>query len=76
MNSVFAVANNCALNSLRESKFFSTKEKAQVYLKQLADERRYKLGVRCFEYLDDKFSYIFGWEEKMVVFQIVEISVE
>jgi hypothetical protein len=60
---------------LLNTKFFLSKESAKKYLKNLADERRNKLGVHCVEENEERFSFVFGWEERSVVFNIVEIKI-
>ena len=74
-NSVFAVVCS-ATPELRNIKFFATKAGAQTYLKSLADERRHKFGVHCFEENEDKFSYLLGWEEHSVSFSIKELAIQ
>lgn len=73
-SSIFAIVTND--QSIRTSKFFSTKEKAKSVLKDMLEERRYKMGVQCIQESENGFSYIFGWEEHKVVFSIVEIDVQ
>jgi len=73
-SSIYAVVCS-ATPELRSAKFFSTKDSARKHLKLLADERRHKLGVHCFEENEDKFSLLLGWEEHKVSFAIVELAV-
>lgn len=61
---------------VRNLKLYATKELARQKLKELADERRYKLGVHWHEETEDMFSYTLGWEEYPVRFSIIEINVE
>lgn len=55
---------------------FQSFEKAKEQLKVLADERKNRFGVRCFEMDDTSFSFLLGWEEAEVRFSIVEIEVK
>ena len=74
MSSIFAIVCS-ATPTFHNTKFYSTKELAQKQLKKLADERRYKLGIHCFEETEDKFTYLLGWEERRVSYSILEIEV-
>ena len=73
MKSIFAVVSS-NFPELHHTKFFASKEGARKYLKSLADERRHKLGVHCFEETEDKFTYLLGWEEHRSTFSIAEID--
>lgn len=73
--SIFAVVCN-AIPTLHAAKFFKTKESARKHLKDLANERRNKFGISFFEENEDKFSYVFGWEEHRVSCAVVELPVE
>jgi hypothetical protein len=75
MKTVFAIVCS-ATPSLHNIKFYATKELAQKHLSLMADERKYKMGVDCFKFEENKFSYTLGWEERHVSFSITEISVE
>ena len=75
MKTVFAIVSS-AIPNLSNIKFYATKELAQKRLREMADERRHKMGVDCFKEEENKFSYIFGWEQHGVSFSIVEVSVE
>ena len=55
---------------------FSTLPAAQAELRKLADERKYRLGVRHFKQSDNEFSFVLGWEEVDVRFYIKEIEVK
>lgn len=63
--------------TLRESIFYVTREKARKELKKIADERRYKMGVEITEETDDVVSFLVGdgWHGPGVKFQIKEIDV-
>lgn len=74
-NTIFAVVSSTS-PELRNVKFFSTKEKAMIFLKTIAQERRHKMGVDVIEDTTEKFSYLFGWEEHQVTFSIVELPIE
>jgi hypothetical protein len=76
MKSIFAIASSASLSPLRDTRFFSSKESARAVLKDMRNDRRHKMGVNVIEDTDDKFSYLFGWEEHQVTFTIVEISLE
>lgn len=76
MYSVFAITSNKSQNLLRDSEFFSSKEKAFERLKEIADDRRYQLGVNIIRETESDFCYLFGWEESEVKFQILEIKVK
>jgi len=75
MKTVFAIVCS-ATPALHSIKFYATKSLAQKRLKEMANERRYKMGVDCFKDEEDRFSYLLGWEEHKVSFYITEISVE
>ena len=75
MKQVFVIVCN-QTPWLSSAKFYDTKELARTRLKEMANERRYRLGVDCFKEEEDKFSFILGWEESQVSFSIVEIPVE
>ncbi len=72
---IFAVTCNL-LPELRNLKFFKSRDGARKYLKSLADEKRYKLGIDCWQESEDKISYIFGWEETKITYAIVEVPIE
>ncbi len=55
---------------------FSTLPAAQAELRKLADERKYRLGVRHFKQSDNEFSFVLGWESVDVRFYIKEIEVK
>lgn len=73
--SVFAVVCNQTAQYLTSNKFFFTKEGARKCLKEMAEERKYKMGVDCWKQDEDSFSFILGWEEAQVSFRIVELPV-
>lgn len=75
MKQVYVIVSN-QTPWLSSAKFFDTKELARQRLKEMANERRYRLGVDCFKEEEDKFSFILGWEEVQVSFSIIEIPVE
>lgn len=54
---------------------FDSFEKAKQQLNILADERKNRFGVRCFEMNNDSFSFLLGWEEVEVKFSIIESDV-
>jgi hypothetical protein len=74
-NSVFGIICS-ATPEVRNLKLYGTKELARAKLKELADERRHKLGVHWHEETEDMFFYTLGWEEHPVRFSIIEIHVE
>jgi hypothetical protein len=74
MKKVYAIV--CSGMPLHNSQFYSTKELARQKLKELADERKYKMGVNNLKLTEDKLSYSFGWEESFVCFSIVEFDVD
>ena len=76
METVFAITCNQYRNSLQEAKFYSTKKKARAALKEIAKERRNRLGVEVHDDTADLFSFILGWEEHRVSFAIIELAVE
>lgn len=76
MEKVFAVVCNQYAGMVEQNKLFSTKEKAIAAIKKIADARRYRSGVQVFVDREDRFSYLFGWEEHEVTFTIEEMSVE
>ena len=51
-------------------------KQAQGVLIRLANERRYRMGVRCFEQDAMSFSFLLGWEEIQVRFYIEEIELD
>lgn len=57
---------------------FKTLHEAQVKLWEYANERRNKMGVRCFQMSEtgNSFSFLLGWEEVEVKFYIHPIEVE
>jgi hypothetical protein len=55
---------------------FSALPAAQAELRKLADERKYRLGVRHFQQNDNEFSFVLGWESVDVRFYIKEIEVK
>ena len=59
---------------IHNSKFFETKELAVKNLKQIAKDRRHKMGVTVEEDSETKFSFRIGWEEHKVSFSIMEIK--
>lgn len=73
---VFAITCSSHSNTLREAKLYSSQDKAQAALKEIAKDRSGKLGVQVIENEPDRFSFIIGWEEHKVSFAIVELSVE
>lgn len=72
---IFAIVCSATPN-LYGTKFFTTKSGARTELKNLANERKHKLGVHCFEQTDDQFSFLLGWEEHKVIFSIVELPLQ
>ena len=76
METVFAITCNQHRHSLQEAKFYSSKEKARKALKEIAKERRSRLGVEVIDDTKDLFSFLLGWEEHKVSFAIVEMAVE
>lgn len=74
--SVFAITCSAHSNPLREAKLYSSQDKAQAAMKEIAKDRSGKLGVHVMENELDRFSFILGWEERKVSFAIVELSVE
>lgn len=76
IKSVYAITCSQNTNSLREAKFYSSLEHAKTKLNKLASDRKHSLGVRCFEKKELEFHFLFGWEESLVKFSIVEIKLD
>ncbi len=72
---IFAIVCNVT-PELHNVKFFTTKTRAETELKNLAAERKSKLGVHCFEQTNERFSFLLGWEERKIIFSIVELPVQ
>lgn len=75
ISNVFCLTCNQYTNHLSQGVFYSTQEKARKALKEKANNMRYNMGVRHVKETDDSFSFIFGWEEAQVVWQVIEIRV-
>lgn len=76
MDTVFAITCNQHRNSLQEAKFYSTKEKARKALKEIAKDRRGRLGVEVHDDTKDLFTFLIGWEEHLVSFAVIELTVD
>lgn len=62
-------------NQTGASFYFTDQELARTALKAKAQKCRYVCGVDCFTETLDSFSYIFGWEEVLVRWQIKEAPI-
>lgn len=49
---------------------------AEIALKKIRDDRRFKPGVEVTVDAPTKFQFIFGWEEAMVTFEIIPVEVQ
>ena len=76
------VSHGCKMNKIYQivssngtsHGLYQTLEGAQKELKKLAEERKYRLGVRHFTQDDNSFSFVLGWESVEVRFWIKELE--
>lgn len=72
---IFAITHG--EQTLRDSKFYTTYEKARKELKKIADERRHRMGVQITEETENSVGFLVGggWQGPGVTFRIKEIDV-
>jgi len=75
MSTIFAITCSSDRNTLTQAKLFSSLEGAEDALKDIANERRDRLGVQVIEDTENRFSFLLGWEEVKVTWAIIELSV-
>lgn len=75
METIFAITCSAHHNTLTQAQLFTSRGAARDALKQIANERRNRLGVEVIMDTKDLFSTLLGWEEVKTTWAIIELSV-
>jgi hypothetical protein len=75
METIFAITCSAHHNTLTQAQLYTTRGAARDALKQIANERRNRLGVSVIEDTTDRFSTLLGWEEVKTTWAIIELSI-
>lgn len=76
MSTIFAITCSAHHNTLTEAQLYTTRGSARDALKQIANERRNRLGVDVITDTEDRFSTLLGWEEVKTTWAIIELEVK